>query len=464
MKTFIFLIICSIFYRTTELTAQPKQVGNTINNLQSIKVSSNNRFLVYEDGKPFFYLGDTAWELFHRLTLKEANEYMENRKAKGFTVIQAVILAELDGIDEANAMGHKPMFNHDPSKLNEDYFRDIDAFIQLAADKGLYIGLLPTWGDKVFKSSWGKGPEIFNTKNAGDYGKFLGQRYKDYKNIIWVLGGDRNPRDSNDVNIWNAMAEGIVKGTGGYDKALMTYHPQPKDNGGSSTWFHNEKWLDFNMLQTGHCKDGSNYKKVTHDYNLLPVKPVIDGEPLYEDHPICFDWQKNGISVADDIRKLAYWQVFAGAFGHTYGCHAIWQFYAAGRAPVNAPQHTWKEALDLPGATQMGYLKKLMLSETFVDRIPDQSLIIGNNPNDANYVTATRASDGHYAFIYSPHGKDLKIRTSILPGRILYVKWFNPRTGLYTASTKTANLQEMNFSPPFKALNQDWVLILKTKK
>lgn len=464
MKSLLLLVICSIFNLNSQSSAQTKRESNNKKLLQSLKVSSNKRFLVYEDGKPFFYLGDTAWELFHRLTLKEADEYMENRKAKGFTVLQAVILAELGGLDEANAMGHKPMRNHDPSQLNEDFFKDIDAFIQMAADKGLYIGLLPTWGDKVFKSSWGKGPEIFNTKNAGNYGSFLGKRYKAYKNIIWILGGDRNPRDSNDVNIWNAMAEGIVDGVGGYDKALMTYHPQPKEDGGSSTWFQKEHWLDFNMLQTGHCKDGSNYKKITHDYNLDPIKPVLDAEPLYEDHPICFDWQKNGFSVADDIRKLGYWQVFSGAFGHTYGCHAIWQFYTTGREPVNAPQRRWKEAMELPGATQMGYLKKLMLSESFLDRIPDQSLITGDNPNDANYITATRASDGHYAFIYSPNGKFPKIKTSILPGKILYVKWFNPRTGQYTTSTKSANLKTMDFIPSDNPKQNDWVLILKNKK
>jgi hypothetical protein len=461
MRIFLLASFILIFSSTFELIAQNTLVKNY--NMQSLKVSANNRFLVYENGKPFFYLGDTAWELFHRLTLKEANLYMENRKRKGFTVLQAVVLAELDGIDGPNAMGHTPMRDHDPSKLNEDYFKDVDAFIQLAASKGLYIGLLPTWADKVFKSSWGKGPEIFSSGNIKAYGKFLGSRYKDQKNIIWILGGDRNPRDNNDVKLWNALAEGIAEGVGGYNKALMTYHPQPKENGGSSTWFHNEKWLSFNMMQTGHCKDGTNYRKITYDYNLNPTKPVIDGEPLYEDHPLCGDWKKNGFSVADDIRKLAYWQVFAGAFGHTYGCHAVWQFYAAGREPVNAPQRPWNEAIDLPGATQMGYVKKLMLSQSFLDRVPDQSLIIGDNPNTGEYCSATRASDGHYAFIYTPTGKDLTINTSMLAGPSLFAKWYNPRNGSYSPVVKRLKKDEMVFSPPTKGINNDWVLVLTSK-
>jgi hypothetical protein len=453
------LIILSCSIKSIAQTSPAKNYK-----MQSLKVSPNNRFLVHEDGKPFFYLGDTAWEMFHRLTLQEANTYMENRRSKGFTVLHAVVLAELNGLDEPNAMGHTPMRDHDPSKLNEDYFQDIDAFIQLAASKGLYIGLLPTWADKVFKSSWGKGPEIFNSDNARAYGKFLGSRYKHQKNILWILGGDRNPRDNNDVKLWNALAEGIQEGVGVVNKPLMTYHPQPKENGGSSTWFHNEKWLSFNMMQTGHCKDGTNYKKITYDYNLTPTKPVIDGEPLYEDHPICFDWKKNGFSVADDVRKLAYWQVFAGAFGHTYGCHAVWQFYDAKREPVNAPQRPWNEAINLPGATQMGYVKKLMLSQSFLDRIPDQSLILGENPNTNEYCSATRASDGHYAFIYTPTGKDLTINTAMLSGSVLYEKWYNPRNGTFGAAVKKTKKAEMVFNPPTKGGNNDWVLVLTNKR
>ncbi|MEJ7559678.1 MAG: glycoside hydrolase family 140 protein [Pedobacter sp.] len=462
MRAFLFACILLVVSSSIPLKAQHSPVRNY--KMQSLKVSANNRFLVYEDGKPFFYLGDTAWELFHRLTLKEADVYMENRRSKGFTVLQAVVLAELDGIDEPNAMGHTPMRDHNPSKLNEDYFKDIDAFIQLAASKGLYIGLLPTWADKVFKSSWGKGPEVFNRENVRAYGKFLGSRYKDQKNIIWILGGDRNPRDNNDVELWNALAQGITEGVGTDHQPLMTYHPQPKENGGSSTWFHNEKWLSFNMMQTGHCTNGTNYLKIAYDYNLKPAKPVIDGEPLYEDHPICFDWKKNGFSVADDIRKLAYWQVFAGAFGHTYGCHAVWQFYAAGREPVNAPQRPWNEAIDLPGATQMGYVKTLMLSQSFLDRIPDQSLIVGENPNTSEYCAATRASDGHYAFIYTPTGKDLTINTSSLAGTTLYEKWYNPKNGSFGVPVKKVKKAEMVFSPPSKGNNNDWVLVLTTKR
>jgi hypothetical protein len=218
-----------------------------------LRVSKNQRFLETAEGKPFFWLGDTAWELFHRLSREEAEMYLKNRAAKGFTVIQAVVLAEMDGLHTPNYYGDVPLEDDDPAKPREAYFQHVDFIIQKAEQAGLYIGLLPTWGDKLYKDRWGTGPEIFNTGNAKVYGRWIGARYKNQKNIIWILGGDRNPRNETDVAVWRAMAEGIAEAVGGNDKALMTFHPQPTavEDGGSSKWFHHDVWLDFNMFQTG---------------------------------------------------------------------------------------------------------------------------------------------------------------------------------------------------------------------
>ena len=154
-----------------------------------LKVSDNHRFLVTADGKPFFWLGDTAWELFHRLNREEAEKYLQNRADKGFTVIQAVALAEIDGLHDPNPYGETPLENDDPTKPREAYFQHVDFIIKKAEQLGLYVAFLPTWGDKVFKDQWGAGPEIFTVDNARVYGNWLAKRYKNQKNIIWVLGG-----------------------------------------------------------------------------------------------------------------------------------------------------------------------------------------------------------------------------------------------------------------------------------
>ncbi|WP_143092932.1 apiosidase-like domain-containing protein, partial [Arsenicibacter rosenii] len=123
-----------------------------------LNVSANQRYLVHQDGTPFFWMGDTAWELFHRLNEADADKYLKRRAEQGFTVIQAVALAELDGLNTPNAPGEKPLVNNDPTKPNEAYFTHVDRIIDLAASYGLVIALLPTWGDKLNKSTWGEGP------------------------------------------------------------------------------------------------------------------------------------------------------------------------------------------------------------------------------------------------------------------------------------------------------------------
>ncbi len=121
-----------------------------------LKISPDGRCLVHGGGEPFFWLGDTAWELFHRLDGPQIRYYLDNRAAKGFTVIQAVVLAEMDGLKTPNRYGQTPFRDLDPSRPNEGYFQLVDSTIGWAKERGLYVGLLPTWGDKVTQL-WGRG-------------------------------------------------------------------------------------------------------------------------------------------------------------------------------------------------------------------------------------------------------------------------------------------------------------------
>ena len=437
---FLFLLLFSTSY------AQPR-------------VSKNQRYLETADGKPFFWMGDTAWELFHRLSREEADLYLKNRAEKGFTVIQAVVLAELDGLHDPNYYGEVPLENDDPTQPREVYFQHVDYIIRKAEQLGLYIGLLPTWGDKVFKDQWGVGPEIFNPTNAKTYGRWIGNRYKNQKNIIWIIGGDRNPRNETEVAIWRSMAEGITEAVGGNNKALMTFHPQPNSvqDGGSSKWFHNDVWLDFNMFQTGHCRENNLWDRMEHVYNLKPVKPVLDGETLYEDHPVCFNAQDLGISSAYDIRKHAYIDVFAGAFGHTYGCHDVWQMYAPHRTPINGPHYPWYVALDLPGASQMKFLRQLIESRPMFDRVPDQSLVT-NSLGANDRIQAARGND--YLFVYSSQGKNITVNTSKISGREVIAYWYNPRKGEWNEIGTFAKKNQQEFVPPTTGYGQDWVLVI----
>ncbi len=343
-----------------------------------LKVSENKRFLVHEDGMPFFYLGDTAWELFHRLNREEADRYLANRAAKGFTVIQAVAIAEVDGQRDRNPYGHLPLIDQDPARPavkdgpDNDYWDHIDYIVAKANSLGLFIGFLPTWGrywhDKVKDDK-----PLFTVENAETYGRWVGQRYKDASNIIWILGGDRTIDNDQQKEIIRAMARGLRQGDGGAH--LMTFHP--RGGSGSSKDFHNDDWLDFNMRQNGHnAKFNEGYQNTRADYDLTPIKPVLDGEPMYEDHPVSFRAKDLGHSISSDIRRPLYWDLFTGACGHTYGHHSVWQMWQPGRDPINNPLMPWFEAIDQPGAGQMQYGRWLMESRPFLSRVPDDSIVV----------------------------------------------------------------------------------------
>ncbi|MGB3588574.1 MAG: glycoside hydrolase family 140 protein [Tunicatimonas sp.] len=432
---------------------------------QRLTVHKNGRYLVTEDGEPFFWLADTAWELFHRCDKEEATSYLEKRASQGFNVVQAVALAEIDGLNTPNPYGDKPLLNNDPTKPNDAYFEHVDYVINKANELGIYIALLPTWGDKVNTESWGVGPVVFNPENARVFGEWMGNRYKDYDNIVWVIGGDRNPReDSDDIAIWNNMAEGIAAAAGGYENTLMTFHPQPTEEGegGSSTWFHNEEWLDFNMHQTGHCANKGTYQHIEHDYALSPNKPVLDGEPLYENHPHCFNANERGYSTHDDIRRIMYWNVFAGAFGQTYGCHAVWQMWQPDREPINQPLGPWHASLDLPMANQVQHLKNLVLSRPVLTRVPDQSMVVGPQPDYTEYVSATRDEQGRYAMIYLPKGGSKRLDLTALSGEELSTWWYDPRTGNNFPGKKLEKSNRVEVEAPTTA--NDWVLVIDSEE
>jgi hypothetical protein len=419
-------------------------------------VSPNQRYLL-RNGQPFVWIGDTAWELFHRLNREQADQYLKRRAEQGFTVIQAVALAEFDGLHVPNPYGDLPLENADPNKPLEKYYQHVDYVIDKAAEYGLVVGFLPTWGDKLFKAGWGKGPEVFTADNAKNYGRWLGTRYRNRQNLIWILGGDRNPRHEADVNVWRAMAQGIEEGVGGPDKALMTFHPQPNEES-SAQWFHQDNWLDFNMFQNGHCRDKPVYDYIGRVYQKTPVKPVLDGEPIYEDHPVCFNAKDLGTSNAYDVRKYAYLNLFAGAFGHTYGCHDIWQFYSPHREAVNGPHFYWQEALELPAANQMKHVRALLAARPMLERVPDQSLVEEANLYVAERIQATRGND--YAWVYAATGRPFTVNLGKISGASLSAHWYNPRTGEAKFVEKLENKGKKKFTPPSSGHGQDWVLML----
>ena len=200
-----------------------------------------------------------------------------------------------------------------------------------------------------------------------------------------------------------------------------------------------------------------------------PTKPVLDGEPIYEDHPVAFDAGKRGHSVAADCRRALYWNLFNGACGHTYGHHSVWQMWNPDRSPypVNNPLLSWHEALNQPGAAQMQWGKRLMLSRPYLSRIPATELVLAESsipsawPGEGIYrFTATMDTDGTYLMVYAPVGRKFEVNTTVIRGKRLTGWWYNPRNGQSQKIGRVERAERVSFISPNPGEELDWILVI----
>lgn len=454
--------------------------------LPRLRISENKHFFVKEDGSPFLYLADTNWGLLG-LTREDADSYLKDRAAKKFTVMQAVVLHDSSrGLDWKNAYGQTVFIDNDSKRPNEAYFQQVDYVVDRAADLGIYMALLPLWGSSLISSVdlQVQPGTLLDKSSAYSYGKFLGGRYRD-KPVIWILGGDCYPTGVEDI--WRAMAAGISEGDSG--RNLKTYHPRGLLT--SSAWFHREAWLDFNMIQSGHVILNRGYEMIASDYALTPAKPVVDGEAGYEGIAESLVDFKPGDKVIgpQDVRRIAYCDLFAGAAGYAYGSHWIWDYSSnrKERASYGIPDVSLQEALARPGGSQMQYLRNLMESRPMLDLVPDQRLVASDPGSTTDRVQACRASDGSYAFVYTASGKPFAVRlrlggSDLVAGKVIRAYWYDPRRGTavhiedftrpavdwFTATLnrvytppRDASLDKPNPYAALLTVENDWVLVLE---
>lgn len=240
------------------------------------------------------------------------------------------------------------------------------------------------------------------------------------------------------TEVWQALAETIKSID---SRHLMTFHPRGRTS--SAKWFNQVSWLDFNMFQSGHRRYGQekgeknypikenteedNWQYVAMSQAESPLKPVLDGEPIYEDIPQGLHDPAEPRWNAADVRRYAYWSVFAGSCGHTYGHNSIMQMLKPGVNPAYGARKMWYEALKDPGFRQMQYLKKLMLTFPYFERVPDQKVIEGDIGERYDRIVATRGKD--YILIYNYSGRPMEINLSLISGKKKNAWWYNPSDG-----------------------------------
>lgn len=420
------------------LNDPPKSIGQN----SRLSVSADGLRIEKSDGTDWFWLGDTGWSLFQELDREDAEYYFFTRALQGFTVIQAVVIMGWNrDWNDANVYGHRPFKDGDANHPNEEFWQHADWLIKKAQDYGLYVALLPAWG-----SYWGD-------KATVAYAQWITDRYRDYANIIWVNGGDRKVGE--DTELFNEF--GRVFDTD--EDALTTFHPRGGDP--SSQHFHQQKWLDFNMQQSSHgSRDIRADDQVDIDLAKMPVKPTLNGEPNYEDH--CVDWDREcskGIFNAHDVRQLAYWTVFAGATGYTYGHVHVWDFHHGGN--IEDGHLDWKDEVKDSGAYQMGHLMNLMMSRPHNNRVPAQNILRGEFPDELKPRAVMGAG---YTFIYSSQGHDISVNLDELPWKKKKAWWYNPRNGIATPIRSVPNRGNHIFNPPgTPASENDWILVIDDK-
>lgn len=427
-----------------------------------LEVAEGGHFFQHEDGTPFFWQADTAWLVLSRLTLDEVKEYFADRKSKGFNIAQVMVIHSLR---TATLAGRLPFIDEDitqPDESGTDSFWDhLDVVLTLAAEAGLYLALVPIWGSNL------KGG-AFSPADVETYAGWLARRVSAHPNIIWLNGGDVHGTD--EMEAWQRAGAALRAGE---PSRLITYHPFGRCQ--SSTWFHHEPWLDFNMIQSGHrdyeqtwgedptgWKGPDSWRYVEQDYQRWPAKPTVDGEPCYEDLPRGLHDPVHGYWGHDDSRRFAYWAVFAGAAGHTYGQNAVIQVYKPEYQPAYGTTMTWREGIDAPGSNDLQHLHRLLLDYPYLERIPDQTVIVGDPGFQKDRLIVTRGQD--YLFAYRFTGRPYELLSGVLPGGQLRVRWMDPVTGDFTPATTIANEGTLSFTPPVGAQgNTDMVLVLDTK-
>jgi hypothetical protein len=380
-----------------------------------VAVSENKRYFVDSNGDPVFWLGTTQWQLFREYTLDEARTILERSAANGFKFVQVMLMGVGDGT-AANVHGQKPWINDDPLTPNEEYFKNVDAVLNMAGDCNIAISMT------LYHQRYRK---HITLEKARAWARWLARRYKDVPHIVWSMTPEAKEEF---VPVLRELAAGLREGDEG--RHLITFKPDPAPY--SSSFIHGEPWLDFDSMQT--WKDVKLiYPMVTNDYGLKPVKPVLMAEGAYE------AGSEYGFEVTPLwIRRQAYYSYLAGAH-HTYGHNDSWRVLP-----------TWKKALDAPGAAQLGILKRIFMARReWWLLVPDQSVFASGGQTEGDVLhLAARHQDGKWAMVYLAEKASFSVNMDKVAGAQVNAFWVNPQTGDAVAAGTFPNSGQRSFSTP----------------
>jgi hypothetical protein len=370
------------------------------------------------------------------LSKTDAASYLEDRRLRGFNAV-LVNLVEHYYNGPVNKEGNAPFQKtgsvYDFSRPVEAYFSHVDYVLAQARDKGLLVYLTPAYlGYGGGAEGWW--PEINTSVNTEavmeNYGRYLGTRYRNYPNIVWVMGGDWYGQES------LAKTQALVRGLRATDLAgrLITAHNARNESGyvyyGSETWF---------TVNNTYSDCTSTPQRSIDDYGRLRVMPFVYIEGRYENE---------NSTTQTCLRSQAYWPVLLGAVGSVFGNRPIWLFDPG-----------WQSALASQGAQGMTYFARLFRSRAWEKLVPDSAgtVLTAGRQVGADYAAAARASDGSTIIVYTPSSRGLTVDLSKVGGTTARAWWFNPATGTATMIGDYPTSGSQTFTPSAAG---DWVLVI----
>ncbi len=436
-----------------------------------LKISSTNpRILVDQRNVPVLIVGDSPHSLFSNLSSADAAAYLADRAARGINSLWVNLLCvrPVEGRPDGSLLdGTRPFVQalsgtkfYDLTTPNEAYFAHVDEVLRMAATNGIVVMVDPLeTAGPLLPTALANGSTRCRT-----YGQYLGSRYKDFPNIVWLHG--------NDFQKWNvATNDAVITSVawGIKDKDANHLHTIEL-NYQSSSSLDDPKWapiVGLNLAYTYYA----TYAEVLHGYNQSPNVPVFMGEANFES-------ETNGVAEgAEDggsphiLRMQEYWTMLSGATGQLYGNRYIWRFLPG-----------WQSHLDSPGIVQLGYMENLFSSRKWFDLVPDQahtfvtagygtfasvpaSHAIVQRFAGNDYVTAAVTPDGSLGIAYLPQGGTITLAMGRLRNGMT-ASWFDPCANTFRAlvGSPSSNAGSRQFTAPGKnsAGDPDWVLVLET--
>jgi hypothetical protein len=406
-----------------------------------LTVGPTSRYLVDQNGKPFLLVGDTAWAMIAALSDADADVYLESRRQLGFTgVLVSLIEHKFAANPPANFYGITPFTGQAFTTPKEAYFAHVDYIVQSAATKGIVILLSPLYLGYICGSDgWCPEVQAATTSQLMAWGQYVGNRYKNYDNIVWVIGGDTDPTPVKSKV--QAMVNGILSAD---SRHLFTAH--------NDTWqmavtpWLGAAWLNVNNVYT---YSGTLYQQVLSAYSFTPTMPVFLVESAYEN--------EHGVTN-QQLRAQSYWTVLSGGFGHVFGNCPIWGF---GFANGYCSSTNWKAQLNSVGSVNMQHFAALFNSRRWQTLVPDTSRTIltagSRSFGGSDYAMAACAADGSSILAYLPSSRRVTVRVECLVGNTMTAWWYNPGTGVASQIGVYPSTGTQSFTPPSSG---DWVLVL----